>query len=262
MFAISTDGCRTIHTYDQAKQRYESIEPIRGSNNIRPYGKRSKRNLRISEGTMDGVHYYAAILYVTECVRWFADGRVQVRTGGYATVSTSKFISAVAPFDTLLFDNHLWVKRIPVADGEVGLTFKYNENREWVCLNLPTLYTKHLNKAETKRLRDLPVVKTVQEYLKNMKALGAWDNKLVNTNSINLYKVRLHLRNILTEYETNPNYEPPLEVLAVLGEWSHGPISFDLLYQVCNETLLTDDAKLYNRRDVPIGTMKKGVCCA
>jgi hypothetical protein len=34
------------------------------------------------------------------------------------------------------------------------------------------------------------------------------------------------------------------------------------LYQVCNETLLTDDAKLYDRRDVPIGTMKKGVCCA
>jgi len=262
MFAISTDGCRTIYTYDQAKQHYESVEPIRGSNNIRPYGKRSRQNQRISEGTMDGVHYYAAILHVTECVRWFADGRVQVRTGGYTTVSTSKFIDAVSPFVTRLFDNHLWVNGIPVADGGVGLTFKQDENREWVCLNLPTLYTKHLNKAEAKRLRDLPVVKTVQEYLKNMKALGAWDNRLVNSDAINLYKVRLHLRNILTEYETNPDYEPPLEVLAGLGEWSHGPISLDLLYQVCNETLLTDDAKLYDRRDVPIGTMKKGVCCA
>lgn len=261
MFAISTDGCHTIHTYDQAKQHYESIEPIRGSNNIRPYGKRSRQNQRISEGKMDGVHYYAAILYVTECVRWFADGRVQVRSGGYTTVSTSAFIHAVSPFSSRLFDNHLWVNGIPVADGEVGLTFKQDAHRDWVCLNPPTLYTKHFNKAEAKRLRDLPVFKTVQEYLKNMKALGAWDNKLVNSDT-NLYQARLHLRNILTEYKTNPNYEPPLEVLAGLGEWSHGPISTDLLYQVCNETRLTDDAKLYDRRDVPIGTMKKGVCCA
>jgi hypothetical protein len=215
--------------------------------------------MRIEEGTMGGVHYYAATLYRTPCVRWFVDGRIQVRTGDYSTVSTAKFIYAVSPFNTTqLFDNRVWVNSIPIADGDVGLTFQRDDiTNTHVCLNLPELYTKHFNRAETKRLRDLPTVKAIQEYLKSMKALGVWDHKR-NRNS---YLVKQKLRDILNAHISDHNYEPPLEALAALGEHSHGPVEWDVLYAACRKLWLTDDDKLYERRDVPIGTVKKGVCC-
>jgi hypothetical protein len=259
MFAISTDGCHVVRTYNDAKYHYESIKPIRGSNNIRPYGPRNKQNMRIEEGTIDRVPYYAAVLYGTPCVRWFVDGRIQVRTGDYNTVSTAKFIHAVSPFTTQLFDNRVWVNSIPIADGDVGLTFQRDDiTNTYVCLNLPELYTKHFNRAETKRLRDLPVVKTIQTYLKSMKALGVWDNRHTSPRH---YYTQEKLHDILNAHIKSMTYEPPLEALAALGEHSHGPVEWDVLYAACLKLWLTDDDKLYERRDVPIGTMKKGVHC-
>ncbi len=205
---------------------------------------------------MDRVPYYAATLYHTECVRWFVDGRIQVRTGSYNTMSTAKFMHAVSPFTTQLFDNRVWVRGIPMANDDVGLTFTKREG-EWVCLNLPKPYTKHRIRAEAKRLRDLPTVKAIQEYLKNMKALGAWDNRPYR----NSYSAKHKLRDILTAHLGLPQVEPALEVLAELGEHSHGPVEVELLYTVCMEVGLTDDGMMYERRDVPIGTMQKGVYC-
>jgi hypothetical protein len=214
--------------------------------------------MRIEEGTIDRVPYYAATLYHTECVRWFVDGRIQVRTGSYITVSTAKFIHAVSPFTTQLFDNRVWVGSIPMADGNVGLTFQRDDiTNTHVCLNLPELYTKHFNRAETKRLRDLPTVKAIQEYLKNMKALGAWDK----TRDRNSYRIQETLHGILNAHISDHDYEPPLEALAALGEYSHGPVEWDIVYAACLKLWLTDDDKLYEKRDVPIGTVKKGVCC-
>ena len=258
MFAISTDGCHVVRTYNDAKQHYESIKPIRGSSNIRPYGPRNKQHMLIEEGTMDGVPYYAAVLYHTPCVRWFVDGRIQVRTASFNTVSTAKFIYAVSPFNAQLYDNRVWVNNIPIADGDVGLTFQRDDiTNTHVCLNLPELYTKHFNRAETKRLRDLPVIQQTQTYLKSMKALGAWDNRPNHRH----YRVQEVLHGILNAHVSDHGYEPPLEALAELGNYSRGPVAWDIVYTVCMQVELTSDDKLYERRDVPIGTMKKGVCC-
>ena len=256
MFSVNTDACRTIHTYDQAKQHYESIKPIRGKPNIRPIGQRNKQHMRIDENKNEHGHYYSAILYVTECVRWFADGRVQVRTGGWTTVSTSAFISAVSPFNTRLFDNHLWVNGIPVADGEVGLTFKQDEHRKWVCLNPLNLYTRSYNKQETARLRKLPVIQELQTYLKSMRALGAWEKRSMGymhgTDRI-LWK--------LLDAAKDPHYEPTLEDIAKLGEALGGVLNPEMIYHACLNVGLTSPEALYIETPVPLGTMKRGVMC-
>ena len=263
MFAISTDGCHSIRRYAAAKQHYESIKPIRGKPYIRPIGYREKQHMRITEDMMDGVHYYAAVLYNTECVRWFEDGRIQVRTDGYTTQSTSKFIAAVSPFNTALFDNHLWISglglgfSIPMADGRVGLTFKYNETKsQWECLNPPELYTRSYNKRETARLRKLPVIQKLQAYLKSMRALGAWEKRSMGY----MHGTDRILWELLHNAK-DPHYEPTLDDMAKLGEALSGVLNPEMLYNACLNVELTSIEALYVETPVPIGTMKRGVMC-
>jgi len=265
MFAISTDGCRSIHSYAEAKRHYESITPIRGKPNIRPIGQRSKQHMRIDENKNEHGHYYSAILYDTECVRWFEDGRIQVRTDIYNTQSTSKFIAAVTPFNTALFDNYLWIGgfglgfSMPIADGREGLTFKYNETmNHWECLNPPNLYARSYNKQETARLRKLPVIQEIQTYLKSMKALGAWETRFLWRTR---HKVHNELHKMLQASIGVPDYVPSLEDMAKLGEYSLGPVKPDEVYKICLSLELTSPEALYVETPVPIGTMKKGIIC-
>ena len=103
-FKISVDSLSPLENYEQAKKKYESIIPIRGSNNVRPLGNRRYGHTRyITEG--NGGEYYAACLYRTECVRYYRpevkDGvtteRIEVRHGRWDTVSTATFLDRVLP---------------------------------------------------------------------------------------------------------------------------------------------------------------------
>ncbi len=87
-----------LRDYEAAKQKYESTKPIRGrSTDTRPLGKRRTTWMQITKGVSDGGEYYAAKLYNTECVKWYANGNMEISVGGWATYTTRDFIAFVLP---------------------------------------------------------------------------------------------------------------------------------------------------------------------
>lgn len=94
------------HNYNTVKQIYESIKPIRGrSTDIRPAGKR-RRDWEQIVKTERG---YAYRLHNTDCVEYTEDGKLLIRSGGWTTVGTGKFINDYAPLACGKRYNALWV---------------------------------------------------------------------------------------------------------------------------------------------------------
>jgi hypothetical protein len=101
--------------YDHYRNKYESIKPIRGrSEEVRPIGERRRdwETIRM-EGDV-----VACCLYQTQVVRYYPDGRIGLRTGGWATNSTAEFMHEHAPFRVNKKQKHVWIS---MPDGE----FKY-----------------------------------------------------------------------------------------------------------------------------------------
>lgn len=93
MFSISVDCLPVVRNYEAAKRFHDSIPPIRGrSPEIRPFGKRRDHTKTIT----DRGDYVACCLYGLEVVKFFKDGRMELDTHGYSTVSTAAFIDRVA----------------------------------------------------------------------------------------------------------------------------------------------------------------------
>jgi hypothetical protein len=107
MYSINARGIRCINNYAEALARYESVTPIRGSNNNRPIGDRRKQHMRL-EKRGDEIH---AVLYHTSCVIYKPDNTTHIN-GSYSSVSTAEFITAVAPSGVVAFvkNSRVWVK--------------------------------------------------------------------------------------------------------------------------------------------------------
>ena len=98
-------------TYAEAKKRYDNTKQIRGSDDVRPLGRRKEgHSFRIVEGTDQVLPtpcpYVAAKMYSTECVRWIkpettagaeAPQVITIATGGWHSPSTAAFIDQVLP---------------------------------------------------------------------------------------------------------------------------------------------------------------------
>jgi hypothetical protein len=135
-------------------------------------------------------------------------------------------------------------------DTRDGLWFEKGDSG-WVCLNPPKYYTNTLNKEITKRIRNLPAVKAAQQYLKHMKALGAYDG--VKNRHIWMRK------NPLTHMLQNPDVEPDLETLAALGDIVKGPIDWELVYRVALQARVITEDQLYNKTYITERVNRKGV---
>lgn len=246
MYAINTNGLPCIHDYAQAKRHYDSITPIRGSSPpIRPVGDRRKQHMQIVEGENKHGHYYAAKLYRTECVRWY-ERQMQILGGGWATQSTAQFIHAVSPLGVHRAHHYVWVHGVALGSSDTGLWFERSAADGvggWRCLNPPEYYIKTLNKEATKRIRNLPAVKATQQYLRSMKALGAYE--LVGWMSEWQRKSRMVeiLGSILQHHDT----EPDLDTLAKLGGVALGPVGWDEVYTIATNAKVVTYNQLYDR---------------
>ena len=102
MFGQITD-LPSLHSYEQARAHYESITPIRGSDDVRPLCKtsngRRKKHMRVSL-----MHYVTptgicpavgCILYDTPVVIFAANGDIVLDNGGYASNTTHGFITGI-----------------------------------------------------------------------------------------------------------------------------------------------------------------------
>jgi len=109
MFGSVTD-LPVLHSYAEALEHYESITPIRGSNNLRPicttHNGRRKKHMQIiktthpkalgvaatPEGALDAV---ACRLYDTDVVTFVSNGDIIIDNGGYVSTTTHSFIDGI-----------------------------------------------------------------------------------------------------------------------------------------------------------------------
>jgi hypothetical protein len=114
----------SISSYGAAKCKFNDIKPIRGrAEDVRPLGKRSADFINIHEVETSIMPAYAVRLYQTDIATYHADGRIVVKTGGWATSATTKALYRVLP----TWDVRLVLRRVRVCGYVVtedeGLTF-------------------------------------------------------------------------------------------------------------------------------------------
>lgn len=109
MFGNVTD-LPSLRSYDEALEHYNSITPIRGSNNLRPicatHNGRRKKHMQIvkttypkalgaaatPKGALDAV---ACRLYDTDVVTFVENGDIVLDNGGYPSTTTHSFIDGI-----------------------------------------------------------------------------------------------------------------------------------------------------------------------
>jgi len=114
-----------ISSYDAAKRKHDDIKPIRArADKVRPLGKRSADYINIHEVGTRINPAYAVRLYLTDIVTYHADGRIVVRTGGWASSTTTKALHRVLPtYDVARVNGQVRVCGYVVPPTEAGLTF-------------------------------------------------------------------------------------------------------------------------------------------
>lgn len=103
----------SIETYNHYANLWASTKPIRGrSVDVRPIGQRRRDWEQIVRKPLpSGEYSYAAKLYQTDCVEYFPNGDIVLRTGGWSTPSTGEFIYEHSPFMCFKRNKKLWVKQ-------------------------------------------------------------------------------------------------------------------------------------------------------
>jgi hypothetical protein len=163
----------TYLTYEFFRNRYENTKPIRGrAEDVRPLGKRRRDwELLVKDTRADGV-WYGARLYRTNVVMYSPDGRIEFRTGGYASVSTAEFISAHSPFRATKTRGQVWVLRgdqkVPILHDKV-VTFK-QEGDDWKLITEIKLTQKVVDRSKSKAVRER--IKGFEKYATTMLKLA------------------------------------------------------------------------------------------
>jgi hypothetical protein len=144
--------------YEQYKNLYDSITPIRGrAVEARPIGER-RRDWELIEMDKDVV---ACRLYDTQVVRYYPDGRIGVQCGGWQTPSTADFIHIHSPWQCFKRNKKLWVMvmnrenrymHYPLPrKGE--LVFKPTEHGQWEPVSEVVVQKRVVNREKAKDAR-------------------------------------------------------------------------------------------------------------
>lgn len=101
--------------YERAKSHYESIKPIRGSDNLRPTGDRRKQWMTIRQ---EGENYIYS-LYKQDCVV-YTPTSIIINTGKWFTPTTAEFITAHTPIGVYCVKQYkkLWLTVRPSPSSE------------------------------------------------------------------------------------------------------------------------------------------------
>jgi len=95
-FSITTADLPILSSYNDAKEAYERIKPIRGSNSARrPLGTRTAKHKWITHEVHDGHDVYTVGLNETPLIKYYPT-HYNISLGGWVTRSTLDYISAIA----------------------------------------------------------------------------------------------------------------------------------------------------------------------
>lgn len=146
--------------YRWANLKWEGIKPIRGRPvDTRPLGRRHRDWELIEKVTYPDGAAYALRLYQTRCVEYMPNGDVVLRTGGWHTPSTGRFIHQYSPFWVWKQNNVLWVRcytdgpayPLPLKDAMV---FRRTEGGHYAPVDKVTITKRVVDRAKAKAARE------------------------------------------------------------------------------------------------------------
>ena len=156
MFQRSSCNIDHIYGYAQACERYDSIVPVRGTD-IRPLAARRYKHMQIRKHDNGDI---ACRLYDTDVVTFKPDGDVVIHLGGWASVTTCEFVSAIVGLRTWLFDNKMWcmaaqggsVQSFPLASHGENIFFRNHMGS--IEIRNPKIHSVHkVNRAGANNVR-------------------------------------------------------------------------------------------------------------
>lgn len=159
--------------YREFKEKYENTKPIRGrSEDVRPLGKRSRTHEVIRANTQpDGSVSYACRLYRTDCVEYFANGDVVLRTGGHVGPTTAAFLHRYSPYSVMRAYGHIWAMSgtLPtchIVPSKGGLRVERPGSGPHKVHSLP-MYRKVVNRTKAREARSpfMPFLSWAKSFL-------------------------------------------------------------------------------------------------
>jgi hypothetical protein len=129
----------SLHNYERAKAHYDSVIPIRGrAEECRPLGahrrfsyyeiRKNVKAIQVKDDPLGQfITTYSCNLYRSDCVEYYPDGKIAIRTNGWHTPTTLAFVNYVTQqFGKLVSVKGRWywqvtgtdkMFKIPVARG-------------------------------------------------------------------------------------------------------------------------------------------------
>ena len=164
MYATNITDLPTLYSYEQALKHYESIVPIRGSDNLRPIcatkNGRRKKHMQIIKCYVDEA--IACRLYDTNVLTFHKDGVVEYNSGTYISNTTHSFANGIlypyVNFSTRLGNTEVWIggenayyynkARSYYVPPKQTFKMKRISMKDWVAIDPPKNFEYYLKRKE------------------------------------------------------------------------------------------------------------------
>lgn len=163
--------------FNKARDLYNAITPIRGSQDVRPL-KRRKHTRRIAKLNDDA---YAYVLYSTQVVTCLSDGTIELYMCGWNTPTTLEFISEYTPLRVYTRKGILHVCNV-YMDGEhypslpidpnQTTFFRVDDMGKVHLVGKVVAYKMQINKDRSKKVLEL--IKPFLDYCDSMLTIMDW----------------------------------------------------------------------------------------
>lgn len=147
-------GIHTIRNYAEALDRYNTVEPIRGSGRnagMKPLGHRNRTQFQLLKGTEGEIK---CRLYDTDIVIFYPDDTIKITDASYTTQTTANFIDDVLGIRGRVSDHDI-VLSIHGNQYRLagGMILKRNGEGKLQALQVAKAYTHTVDRKVMKQLR-------------------------------------------------------------------------------------------------------------
>jgi hypothetical protein len=166
-----------IRHFNKARDLYNAITPIRGSQDVRPLKNRehTRRIVKLNDDA------YAYVLYSTRVVTCLSDGTIELHLGGWNTPTTREFINMYTPLRVHTSNGMLYVCNV-YMDGEhypslpidpnQTTFFRVDDMGKVHLVGKVVAYKMQVNRERSKKVREL--IKPFLDYCDSMLTIMDW----------------------------------------------------------------------------------------
>jgi hypothetical protein len=166
-----------IRPFNIARDLYNAITPIRGSQDVRPL-KRREHTRRIVKLNDDA---YAYVLYSTRVVTCLSDGTIELHLGRWNTPTTREFISEYTPLRVHTCNGILYVCNVYMdgehypslpIDPDQTTFFRVDDTGKKHLIGKVVAYKMQVNRERSKKVREL--IKPFLDYCDSILTIMDW----------------------------------------------------------------------------------------